>query len=498
MGPCQSKSKQQIIEEQPQSSTTRRTDQVFTLNNPSLVIQTVTPQLEVINEPCYQIKENLSKIKTNYCQYSRDYSDIQQGNQKLLNQQKLVQHNLTGKIRIIETYDRNSVNEQFIIDLGSLDHPKIITVHELYITEESYQVVIDYCSGGVLSNYCQDKSLVLFSESEIATIIYQCCEILQYFQKIGRTHGHLTMSSFSRVDSSNDFQIKFSDIRGLYVKHQINNNNIYTLAPEVCNFTDNQQYPLSTDIWSLGVLTYQMVCGYPPFGGSTIESIKSQIKKMAAQYNNFQFDRVSKLCVQLIKKILVPSKSRITLTNLINDQWFKIRIKQNDQNIIKKLQLNKVKISSLQQLFLIFMIKNFCSAEQQQLHAEFVLLDENQDGQLTKQELLKVYSNKFDTNSEALLYIDKIFQVADIDRSGTIDFGEFLVAITDKPGLITDENLKTAFKILASSNGKFTKQALRYHFNLSLQKVDKLFADHNLDINKVGYVEFEHLMKQML
>ncbi|CAD8206274.1 unnamed protein product [Paramecium pentaurelia] len=496
MGACQMKSKQKTNEDQPQSSTTRKSDQVFTLNNPSLIIQTATPNLENINEPYEETKKQLRKIKENQCSYIRYYTRIPQGNQKLLNHQQLVQHNLTGKIRIVEVYERNSINEQFLTELESLDHPKIITVHEVFITEESFQLVLDYCSGGQLSDYFSDKSIVPFSESDIASIIYQCAEVLQYLQNIGRTHGHLTLNCFSRVDTSNDIQIKFTDIRGLYIKHQINNINIYTLAPEICNSTN--EYPSSVDVWSLGILAYQMICGYPPFGGSTIQSVKQQIKKMAAQYNNFQFDRVSKSCVQLIKKILVPFKSRISLSTLMNDQWFKLRSIQNDSNIIKKLQQNKVKISPLQQLFLTFMIKNFCSADQQQLHAEFLLLDENQDGQLSKQELLKVYSNRFDTNSEAILFIDNIFKIADIDKSGTIDFGEFIVAITDKSGLLTEDNLKMAFKSLAASNGKLTRQALRYHFNLTLQKIDKLFADHNLDVNNVGYSEFEKLMKQML
>ncbi|CAD8180069.1 unnamed protein product [Paramecium pentaurelia] len=500
MGPCQSQSKLKSSKNLQQPTLIRKTDQVLTNNNPSMILPSFSPNPEVISEPYDDTKKSLSQLKVYKFSYQRFYSEITQGNMKLSSNQKLVQHNLTGKIRVVEQYERNQQNEEFITQLKCypLDNPRIVNVHELYIDEESFYLIMDYCSGGQLSNYYVDKSIIPFNEVEIASIIYQAAESLRYLEKMGLTHGFLNLNSFSRVDTSNNFQIKLSDIRGLFVKPELNEQNVFSLPPEACNTKDQNVFNHSRDVWCLGVMAYQMICGYPPFEGNTIESVKSQIKKMAAQYNNFQFDRVSKLCRQLIQRILAPLKQRISIVALMNDQWFKIRIKQNDQSILNKLQQNKVKISELQQLFLIFMIKNICSADQQQLYTEFVNLDENQDGQLTKEEIFKVYSNRFASKADAKAFIENIFKIADVDKSGTIDFGEFLVAITDKPGLLTEENLKTTFKMVASSNGKLTTQKLRFHFSTCLSKLDKLFSENFANPQNVGYSEFELLMKQLL
>ncbi|CAD8116898.1 unnamed protein product [Paramecium sonneborni] len=500
MGPCQSKSKLKSSKDLKQPTQMRKTDQVLTNNNPSLNLPSFSPNQEVNSEPSDETKKNLSQLKVYKSSFTRFYSEITQGNMKLSMNQKLVQHNLTGKIRVVEQYERNEQNEEFIAQLKCqpLDNPRIVNVYELFIDGDFFYLIMDYCSGGQLSYYYEDKSKIPFNEAEIASIIYQAAESLRYLEKIGLCHGYLNLSSFSRVDTSHNFQIKLSDIRGLFVKPDLNEQNVFTIPPEACSIRDQNVFNNSRDLWNLGVIAYQMICGYPPFEGNTIESVKSQIKKMAAQYNNFQFDRVSKLCRQLIQRVLVPIKQRISLQSFMNDHWFKIRIKQNDQNILNKLQQNKVKISELQQLFLIFMIKNICSADQQQLYTEFVNLDENQDGQLTKEEILKVYSNKFDTKAEAKLFIENIFKIADVDKSGTIDFGEFLVAITDKSGLLTEDNLKTTFKMVASSNGKITTQKLRFHFSTSTSKLDKLFQENFSNPQNVGYSEFECLMKQLL
>lgn len=50
-------------------------------------------------------------------------------------------------------------------------------------------------------------------------------------------------------------------------------NNVITLSPEACKNPNHYDY--SRDLWSLGVIAYHMICGYPPFEGNTITSVKT-------------------------------------------------------------------------------------------------------------------------------------------------------------------------------------------------------------------------------
>lgn len=47
------------------------------------------------------------------------------------------------------------------------------------------------------------------------------------------------------------------------------------MAPEVIS---GSHFPRTCDMWSIGVIAYLLLCGYPPFGGSSTAELKEQIQ----------------------------------------------------------------------------------------------------------------------------------------------------------------------------------------------------------------------------
>lgn len=76
----------------------------------------------------------------------------------------------------------------------------------------------------------------------------------------------------------------------------------------------------------------------------------------------------------------------------------------------------------------------------------FQELDENGDGKLSKEEVLKGYERVFDMpiNEEE---VDQMFKEIDIDKSGTIDYTEFVMATMNQKTMLTNDKLDQAFKM---------------------------------------------------
>ena len=75
----------------------------------------------------------------------------------------------------------------------------------------------------------------------------------------------------------------------------------YYIAPEVLN---DSTYTEKCDIWSLGVILYTMLCGYPPFNGLDDEIIFDAVKSGYFEFPEEEWDDISDDAKDLIKNML--------------------------------------------------------------------------------------------------------------------------------------------------------------------------------------------------
>lgn len=76
----------------------------------------------------------------------------------------------------------------------------------------------------------------------------------------------------------------------------------------------------------------------------------------------------------------------------------------------------------------------------------FQELDENGDGKLSKEEILKGYEKAFGVPIEED-DVDKMFKEIDIDGNGTIDYTEFVMATMNEKNILSNDKLEQAFKM---------------------------------------------------
>lgn len=106
-------------------------------------------------------------------------------------------------------------------------------------------------------------------------------------------------------ENSNEVQIKIIDF-GISCKIEPNQTlteafgTPYYIAPEVIK----QNYNEKCDIWSIGVIFYIILCGYPPFRGRTREVLNEKILKGEYSFDEKEWENISNDCKDLIRQML--------------------------------------------------------------------------------------------------------------------------------------------------------------------------------------------------
>ena len=124
-----------------------------------------------------------------------------------------------------------------------------------------------------------------------------------------------TVSQLSFVSDDDDAPIKIIDF-GLS-RHETSGSGImrtkvgtpYYVAPEVLN----KKYTKSCDVWSIGVITYILLCGYPPFYGDSDHQIFDSVKAGQFDFPSPEWDTISDTAKDFVCCLLKldPSKRSV-------------------------------------------------------------------------------------------------------------------------------------------------------------------------------------------
>jgi len=215
--------------------------------------------------------------------------------------------------------------------LREMKHHSIIRLVDVIEDAEFLHLVTDLCKGGELFDKIVEKSssdngVPCFEEDEAARILYQILTTVSYMHKKFVTHRDIKPENILFETKGEDSSIKIIDF-GLARKHYESlgeppMNNIvgtpYYIAPEVLR----KKYDNSCDLWSVGVIAYILLCGYPPFNGKDKNEIHRSILKGRYCFPSQDWKGTSREARNFIRLLLQidPSK-RMTLTEALEHPW---------------------------------------------------------------------------------------------------------------------------------------------------------------------------------
>ena len=414
--------------------------------------------------------------------------------------------------------------------LKSLDHPNIIKVYEFFNTENEFFIISELCPGGELfDRIIRTKYL---SEGVAAYVMKQLLSAVMSCHKGGIIHRDLKPENILIEDYSEKdkdlFNIQVIDFGtgeifkdNAYLKKQIGTP--YYIAPEVLN----NKYNEKCDLWSCGVIMYILLCGCPPFYGKNDDEIFASVRNGSFTFSHKVWTEISDSAKDLIEKLLeVDIDKRLSAEKALKHKWFSYFIKNSENKTFETEDLNNLNINNnekvnilketltnlknfraerkLQQATLYFMVHNMIPTQEKlKLREIFIKMDENMDGRLTKEEVMKGFkrSKMFKCSNKE---IQTIMDSVDLDKNGYIEYQEFLTATVDVKKLLTEENLKKAFEMFDKDNsGNISSEEIQKVLGLdnvhSEQTWKKIVKEIDSDGDgEISFEEFKVMMHSLI
>ena len=192
-------------------------------------------------------------------------------------------HRKTGELVALKDLNRNRLStHKFLRELRfllSLEHPNIVTCQALEHTNTGRQLVLDYCEGGMLRHLIEhDTPLTL---TEALAIVADVLAGLDHAHSQGIVHCDLKPENILLTLTSNRWVAKLSDFGIARLSQELNNAQMGDtgspayMAPE--RFYN--QYSIQSDLYSVGVILFELLTGHRPFSGSPLELMRAHLNQ---------------------------------------------------------------------------------------------------------------------------------------------------------------------------------------------------------------------------
>ncbi|KAK9097911.1 hypothetical protein Syun_024956 [Stephania yunnanensis] len=229
---------------------------------------------------------------------------------KIINKQMVMEHNLMEQVK------------KEISVMRLLQHPNIVKIYEVIGTKTKIYIVMEYVSGGQLSDkLAYTKRL---GEEEARKYFHQLIDAIDYCHGKGVYHRDLKPENLL-LDSRGNLKVTDFGLSTLQKPGEL----LYTacgspsyVAPEV--LSQKRYDGAAADIWSCGVILFELLAGHLPFDDPNLLNLYKKISR--AEYTCPKWFTASQM--KLIFKILDPMPSRrMKVADILEDGWFRIDYK---------------------------------------------------------------------------------------------------------------------------------------------------------------------------
>ncbi|XP_048132665.1 CDPK-related kinase 3 isoform X1 [Rhodamnia argentea] len=271
-------------------------------------------------------------------------------------------------------------------------HKHLVKFYDACEDANNVYIVMELCEGGELLDRILSRG-GRYSEEDAKVIVVQILSVVAFCHLQGVVHRDLKpevcyrilnlIMNFLFTSRSEDADMKLIDF-GLsdFIRPEERLNDIvgsaYYVAPEVLH----RSYSLEADIWSIGVITYILLCGSRPFWARTESGIFRAVLRADPNFEDLPWPSVSREAKDFVKRLLNKDyRKRMTAVQALTHPWLRDESRPIPLDIlIFKLVKLYLHATPLKRTALKALSKALTEGELVYLRAQFQLLEPNKDG----------------------------------------------------------------------------------------------------------------------
>ena len=445
--------KAEIIQAPPEESSIIKSIHIYNFNLP-----------EILNN--YEIIEEISKN-----QMSIDFKIRLKKDKKIFKNLKVI-----FKSYFNDDYDENKVLSQIKV-LKTLKHDNIIQIEQYLFDENNFYLISEFCEFGTLEKYIEKNKI--FTENQTKYIINQILKTIEYLNSKNYVHTDIKPENIliEKIIKKKDeelCEIKLLNFGSSYSLNNNPSNNIpinnlpYYVSPEIIN----RKYNTKCDIWSIGIIMYEMLFGKKLFNGNNYNEVINNIKNQKIEFNIS--NNLSNESIDLLKKMIVRNIiNRFDVKKCLEHSWF-ISLKEFD-DLDEDINTNSNKKNSYDNNY-----KNYDKINEKSFNSS-----EIEDGT----NVILINNNNDDENSENNISYEKKKKILKSQINYKCKFND---AISDRSDRTYDLRNKEI-----DNNNQFINLTIKYihHFYIKQFQKEKeekylkqLFDNHQIN-NKINFKE---------
>ncbi|KAI3843726.1 hypothetical protein MKW98_013662 [Papaver atlanticum] len=385
-------------------------------------------------------------------------------------------------------------------------HENVVQFHNAFEDESYVYIVMELCEGGELLDRILSQKDSRYTEKDAAIIVRQMLKVAAECHLHGLVHRDLKPENFLFKSSKEDSPLKATDF-GLSdfikpgKKFQDIVGSAYYVAPEVLK----RQSGPESDVWSIGVITYILLCGRRPFWDKTEDGIFKEVLKGKPDFGRKPWPSISHSAKDFVKKLLVKDpRARLTAAQALSHPWVREGGDASEIPVDISVLSNMrqfVKYSRFKQFALRALASTLDEDELANLKDQFDAIDVDKNGSISLEEMKEALAKDLPWKMKETRVIE-ILQAIDSNTDGLVDFSEFVAATIHVHQLEEHDSEKWQLRSQAAfekfdvdRDGFITPEELRTHTGLK-GSIDPLLEEADIDKDgKISLPEFRRLLR---